>query len=595
MGIGPFGRCTGRARLSGVALGFAAAAVVVGGAASPLALATGKQSPAKAAVRVAAWTQRRGRPASLATGALDAATAATRRERSPDALGARVVGVAAADGGAGYWEVASNGRLSAAGSAAYFGSMRIRSERAHVVGVAGDPATGGYWEVTAGGGVFGFGDARYYGSMGGHHLRAPIVGMAATPDGRGYWEVAADGGIFGFGDARYYGSMGGHHLRAPIVGMAATPDGRGYWEVAADGGVFAFHARFYGSLGGRRLRSPVTGLAATPKGRGYWEVAADGDVYPFGRARFAGAAKVASAAPTRVRVPTPPPPAPPAPPTTQKPPTAKPSATKAASTANRARTTSRPPTTSAPTPAPAPPPASPPSRPPANPPANIAPVPAYTFQAGARYGSSSSLPCWRMGASAWIPAVGAQCVEAEIEATDNARASEGLGPIRLPSDYTSLTPEEQLFVLTDIERVSRGEAPVVGLSPLLDGDAEAGAATTSDPQFSFAAIPSSNWWGSNVVSGALNALDANYTWMYDDGYGGYNVDCTSPASSGCWGHRDNELTSGYGGTLVMGAGDVPQQSGLQSMSELLVAVQDPSDLPPLTYTWAEAVAAGAAG
>jgi hypothetical protein len=186
-------------------------------------------------------------------------------------------------------------------------------------------------------------------------------------------------------------------------------------------------------------------------------------------------------------------------------------------------------------------------------------------------------------------------VAAQIEATDNARASEGLPPMRLPSDYGSLTPEEQLFVLTDIERVSRGEQPAVGLSPLLDADAQAGAESGDDPQFSFAQIPSSNWWGSNVVSGALDALDASYTWMYEDGYGGYNVDCTSPSSAGCWGHRDNELAPGYGGTLVMGAGDVRQPTGLQSMSELLVAVQDPADLPPLSYTWAQAVAAGAGG
>ena len=602
MGIGPFGRRGGRARHGGVALGVAAAALVAGGGASPLVLAIGKQPQVTAVGRTATGMERRGTAQPRARAAEHAATAAPRRDRSPTTLVAKVV-AAAADGRGGYWEAASNGGLFAAGSASYFGSLSIRSTRARVVGVAGDPATRGYWEVTAGGGVFGFG-------------------------------------------APSYGSMGGRRLRAPIVGMASTPDGGGYWEVAKDGGVFAFHAPFYGSLGGRRVRSPIAGFAVTPKGRGYWEVAADGAVYRFGHARFEGEAKLSVAAsPTRARratathstthAPTstrptngPSTTAAPAPSTSSSPAitrpiAAEPSATKPsaprASAARPAATkpsvtkpsaprasTTKPSAKDAPATAPAQPatnpapPASPPVKkapaaPPPNPPADIAPVPVYTFQAGVRYSSSSSLPCWQMGSSAWVPSAGPSCLAAEIAATDNARASEGLGPIRLPTGYASLTPEEQLFVITDIERVSRGEAPVVGLSPLLDGYAQAGAEAGNDPQFSFSAIPSSNWWGSNVVSDALNALDANYTWMYDDGYGGYNVDCTSPASSGCWGHRDNELTSGYGGTLVMGAGDVQQTSGLQSMSELLVAVQDPSSLPPLSYTWAEAVAAGAAG
>ncbi len=36
-------------------------------------------------------------------------------------------------------------------------------------------------------------------------------------------------------------------------------------------------------------------------------------------------------------------------------------------------------------------------------------------------------------------------------------------------------------------------------------------------------------------------LGADFAWMYDDGYGGTNRDCTSPTDPGCWGHRDNIL------------------------------------------------------
>ncbi|HTX63777.1 MAG TPA: hypothetical protein VMD28_09060 [Acidimicrobiales bacterium] len=555
MGIGPFQWDRRRARLGGIALGVVAAAVVASGGGPPLAYAVGPGAPpASRGVRAVTRTEGHRTPAShtTATAAVRTGAADARREVPSVILHASVVGVASDKTGGGYWEVAANGDLFAAGDAAFHGSIAQRPLAAHVVGLVADPASGGYWEVAANGDVFSFG-APNYGSIGRHRLAAPIVGMASTPNGKGYWEVAADGGIFSFGDARFSGSLGARRMKPAIVGMAADPAG-GYWEVARTGGVFGFGAPDFGSLAGKKLRSPIAGLAATPRGRGYWEVAADGVIYGFGGARFAGAAKVTLPASPGV--------APSNPPST---PTAN-----ADAPAVPAASLSRPSE-------------------------NVPPLPAYTFEAGGNYSSTTSLPCWTVGASAWIPELDSQCVAAEVAATDNARGDEGLPPMSLPSDYASLTPEEQLFVLADIERVSRGEQPAVGLSPLLDTYAEAGADTGDDPQFSFSAIASSDWWGSNVVSGALNALDANYTWMYEDGYGGYNVDCTSPTSVGCWGHRANVLTSDFEGTLVMGAADVEQRTKLQCLSELFVGVQDPSDLPPLSYTWAEAVAAGAAG
>jgi hypothetical protein len=597
MGIGPREWDGRRARVGGIALGAAAAALVFAGAALPLAHAIGRgpgdgTARGRAAIGEVDQTTTPHRTAAGLTASTG--TGQQNKQASTATLDAAVVGIAADANGGGYWEVASDGSLFAAGSAAFDGSMRGKAMAARVVGVAADPATGGYWEVASDGGIFSFG-ATYYGSMGGHALRAPIVGMAATPDDKGYWEVASDGGIFSFGDAGFYGSMGGHNLRAPVVGMAVAPGGGGYWEVASDGGIFSFGAaRFHGSMGGHALRAPIVGmavapstngywevasdggvfsfgapyfgsmagksvgsafvgLAATPKGNGYWEAAANGAVYSLGGAQYAGRANVSLPALPTV-----------------KPSVGSPSTptTNVAASAGYV--------------------------PPSNPPANIPPSPSYTFESGATYSSTSALACWQDGASSWTAQpTSASCLAGEVEATDNARAREGLPPIRLPSNFASLTPEEQLLVVTDIERVSRGEQPVVGLSSLVNAYAQQGAATNSDPSFNFAAIPSSDWWGSNVVSGALNALDANYTWMYNDGYGGYNVDCTSPGASGCWGHRDNELTSNYGGTLVMGAGDVAQSTGLQCLSELLVVVKNPGDLPPLYYTWADAVAAGA--
>jgi hypothetical protein len=215
-------------------------------------------------------------------------------------LDAPIVGMAAPSTGAGYWLVASDGGIFAYGTAKFDGSMGGHPLNKPIVGIASTPTGHGYWEVAADGGIFAFGRAQFYGSMGARSLNKPIVGIAGTPTGAGYWEVASDGGIFAFGTAQFYGSMGGRPLNEPVVGLAPGANGAGYWEVASDGGLFAFgDAGFYGSMGGRPLNAPVVGMTAPAAGDGYWEVAADGGVFAFGAASFAGSA-AGTTAPTSV-------------------------------------------------------------------------------------------------------------------------------------------------------------------------------------------------------------------------------------------------------------------------------------------------------
>ena len=200
-----------------------------------------------------------------------------------------IVGMAATPGGRGYWLVASDGGVFSYGDAGFYGSTGSIHLNQPIVGMAATPGGRGYWLVASDGGVFSYGDAGFYGSTGSIHLNQPIVGMAATPGGRGYWLVASDGGVFSYGDAGFYGSTGSIHLNQPIVGMAATPDGRGYWLVASDGGVFSYgDAGFYGSTGSIHLNQPIVGMATTPDGRGYWLVASDGGVFSYGEAQFYG-------------------------------------------------------------------------------------------------------------------------------------------------------------------------------------------------------------------------------------------------------------------------------------------------------------------
>ena len=193
---------------------------------------------------------------------------------------------------------------------------------------------------------------------------------------------------------------------------------------------------------------------------------------------------------------------------------------------------------------------------------------------------------------------GAACMAGAIQATTNARAAEGLGPMALPTNFNSLTPAQQIFVLTDIERVDRGLPPFAGLVDTFSADAQAGAQSNNDPSPSL--VPPGLHlvaWGSNWAENG-NPLGSNYYWMYDDGVGSGNIDCTAAGQPGCWGHRDNVLSLSdyqklYGGTLLMGAAEVygSTGNGWASDAELLVLATGP--VPPLSYTWAQAVAAGA--
>jgi len=156
---------------------------------------------------------------------------------------------------------------------------------------------------------------------------------------------------------------------------------------------------------------------------------------------------------------------------------------------------------------------------------------------------------------------GLPCQQAVVESIDKARAAEGVGPLMLPPDYVGLTVPQQLLVLANRERVDRGLPGLAGLSTQLDALALQGASTNRDPLG-----PSDTSWGSNWASGEATALLADYDWMYDDGYGSPNMDCTSPRSNGCWDHRLNVLGN-YGPHPSMGAA-AARVDGVTSMTEL---------------------------
>jgi hypothetical protein len=207
-------------------------------------------------------------------------------------------------------------------------------------------------------------------------------------------------------------------------------------------------------------------------------------------------------------------------------------------------------------------------------------------------------PCWAGGAAG--AANTTACHTQELAAINHQHALEHIKAITLPRTFWSLAPALQVFVITNLERVSRGLKPVVGVNAQMSGWATTATRRSSD-------VAVGAWDLSNgtqlqtfgsVWAADLNSLDADFIWMYADGWstgGSMNADCTSAKSSGCWGHRQIMLGS-YGGSSALVAGAASAQhllAGGDLNSDAEAIANYTGTKPTLTYTWATAVAAGA--
>lgn len=164
-----------------------------------------------------------------------------------------------------------------------------------------------------------------------------------------------------------------------------------------------------------------------------------------------------------------------------------------------------------------------------------------------------------------------------LSAINACRALEDVGPLRLPKNWSALTPVQQGFVLINLERVNRGLPAVVGLSPALNQLASDGAGSNTDPAFPGGGFVS----GGAVWAQAPSVIVADYMWMYDDGPGSGNLDCTSASGSGCWGHRDIILWTRGHSTLV-GGGGASRDAGFGSYAFTVLSGYKASGL---TFTW----------
>jgi hypothetical protein len=199
--------------------------------------------------------------------------------------------------------------------------------------------------------------------------------------------------------------------------------------------------------------------------------------------------------------------------------------------------------------------------PPGNPPANIAP-------------SSSD----------WLASI------------DSARAPEGLGAMNVSeSSLSGLPLPEQVFTVVNDERIDRGLPPVDYMTSQLDSYAQAGADAGVDPSFPSALTGGTpiTYGGAIWAGGLSSVLEADYYWMYDDGFAGSattNTACSLATSSECWGHRDiilHEFANCPTGPPVLSMGAAFSTTGYSAGSIAAILVSSCAPPSDVTLSWGQ--------
>lgn len=191
----------------------------------------------------------------------------------------------------------------------------------------------------------------------------------------------------------------------------------------------------------------------------------------------------------------------------------------------------------------------------------------------------------------------ARCINAGVYYLDRAAAKLHQPPYQLPANFTTLTPEEQVFILANLDRIRYKLSPMTGLTRALDRDALGGLPTDplgvkgdGDPR---PTNPSVTQYTANWAGGYPNIVLAYEGWMYDDGYRSPNLACRRPASRGCWGHRHDVLWKfGSTGRAAVGAAAGKDAHGRRGFA-LLLGKGGARFHPTYIYTWSKAVADGA--
>ncbi|HSX47567.1 MAG TPA: hypothetical protein VLF63_02220, partial [Patescibacteria group bacterium] len=178
------------------------------------------------------------------------------------------------------------------------------------------------------------------------------------------------------------------------------------------------------------------------------------------------------------------------------------------------------------------------------------------------------------------------------------------------SALINLPQNQQMFIITNAERVDRGLPPITSMTSQLNSYAVYGAKHDCDPGLNssgcnFACTFGTDCYltggakitsvGSNLAAGdPFNILIADYYWMYADGLNDGNSECTSTVHKGCWGHRSNILgdyDQGSGCGQYMGNGFVANSTYPENYGQIFVGACGPSPTDQ-TYQWSTALKLG---
>ncbi len=180
-----------------------------------------------------------------------------------------------------------------------------------------------------------------------------------------------------------------------------------------------------------------------------------------------------------------------------------------------------------------------------------------------------------------------------LQSVDAGRAAEGVGPMNLSENaLLSLPVDQQVLAVVNEERIDRGLPPIDDITGQLDFAALAGANGGTDPNFPPALSGGApiTYGGAVWAGSSASVLEADYFWMYDDGWGGspggtVNGSCRPSTSGGCWAHRDI-LLHGYAtcpsGPPVLSMGAAQRGSSIAAV--FVSSCAAPSDV---VATWGQ--------
>ncbi len=183
-----------------------------------------------------------------------------------------------------------------------------------------------------------------------------------------------------------------------------------------------------------------------------------------------------------------------------------------------------------------------------------------------------------------------------LTSIDDARSQEGVGSMDLSEPALGALPfDQQVLTVVNDERVDRGEQPIEYVTSQLDAYAQAGANGGSDPTFPSTVTGGApiTFAGSIWAGGLTSVLEADYYWMYDDGYSGSstsNTACSLSDPSGCWGHRDivlHQYASCPSGPPILSMGAAFSSSGYSAGSIAAIVVSSCAPPTDITGSWGQ--------